>query len=203
MKISIGKAAEELGVTRETLRRWEQSGKITAERTQKGHRRYDLACFQGLMTRKILEEKRTIVYARVSNQDQKEDLKRQIAILESYCGRHGWTCEILQDFGSGLNCSKKGLRKLIQEICLGKVQRLVITHKDRLLRLGAELIFSLCEQFGTEVVMLNLSEDASFEDDLDQDVLEIITVFSTRLYGFQSLKNKKCIEALQSAAKEL
>jgi excisionase family DNA binding protein len=69
MKISIGKAAEELGVSRETLRRWEKSGKIIAERTPKGHRRYDLACFRGLAPRKKLEEKRTIAYARVLSQD--------------------------------------------------------------------------------------------------------------------------------------
>jgi excisionase family DNA binding protein len=203
MKISIGKAAEELGVSRETLRRWEESGKITAERTPKGHRRYDLARLRGIAPKNKLQEKRTIAYARVSSHDQKEDLKRQVAVLESYCGSHGWTFEILQDLGSGLNYSKKGLRRLIQEICSGTTQRLVITHKDRLLRFGAELIFSLCEQFGTEVVMLNASEDASFEDDLVQDVLEIITVFSARLYGSRSHKNKKLVETLQSAAKEL
>jgi predicted site-specific integrase-resolvase len=202
MKISIGKAAEELGVSRETLRRWEQLGKITPERTPKGHRRYDLA---GLYAgpRKKLEKKHTIAYARVSSHDQKEDLKRQVALLESYCGSHGWTFEIVQDLGSGLDYSKKGLRKLIQEICLGKIQRLVVTHKDRLLRFGAELIFSLCEQFGIEVVILNSSEDTSFEDDLVQDVLEIITVFSARLYGSRSHKNKKLVETLRNAAKEL
>ena len=166
MKISIGKAAEELGVTRETLRRWEESGKITPERTPKGHRRYDLASLRGIAPTKKLEIKRTIAYARVSSQDQKEDLKRQVALLESYCACHGWTFEVLQDLGSGLNYSKKGLRKLIQELCLGKIGRLVITHKDRLLRFGAELVFSLCEHFGTEVIILNSSEDTTFEDDL-------------------------------------
>lgn len=203
MKISIGKAATELGVSKETLRRWEQSGKITAERTPKGHRRYDLARIRGLAPRTTLDETRTIAYARVSSQDQKEDLKRQVAVLESYCASHGWTFEVLQDLGSGMNYSKKGLRKLIQELCLGRIRRLVVTHKDRLLRFGSELIFSLCEQFGTEVVILNSSEESSFEDDLVQDVLEIITVFSARLYGSRSRKNKKIVEALQSAAKDL
>ena len=79
----------------------------------------------------------------------------------------------------------------------------MITHKDRLLRFGAELIFSLCEQFGVEVIIVNQSEDSSFEDDLVQDVLEIITVFSARLYGSRSRKNIRLIEALQGAAKEL
>jgi putative resolvase len=203
MKISIGQAAKELGVAKETLRRWEKNGVISADRTKKGHRRYDLASLSGLISRKKFDKKYTLAYARVSSHDQKEDLKRQVLVLESFCAAHGWSFEVLQDLGSGLNYSKKGLRKLIKEICSGKVERLAITHKDRLLRFGAELIFSLCEQFGTEVVILNSSEEGSFEDDLVQDVLEIITVFSARLYGSRSRKNKKIVEALQNAAKEL
>ena len=203
MKISIGRAAQALGVSKETLRRWEKTGKIAVERTPKGHRRYDLAGLRGVAQRNSLDEKKTIAYARVSSHDQKDDLQRQAAVLESFCAAHGWTVEVVQDLGSGLNYSKKGLKKLIKEICSGNVRRLVITHKDRLLRFGAELIFSLCEQFETEVVILNSAQDATFEDDLVQDVLEIITVFSARLYGSRSRKNKKLVEALQSAAKEL
>jgi putative resolvase len=203
MKVAIGQAAAELGVTKETLRRWEKSGKIVVERTQKGHRRYNLASLHGIIPKKNFDEKRTVAYARVSSHDQKEDLKRQVLVLESFCARHGWKFEILQDLGSGLNYSKKGLRRLIKEICSGQVERLIVVHKDRLLRFGAELIFSLCEQFGTEVIILNSSEDGNFEEDLVQDVLEIITVFSARLYGSRSRKNKKIVEALQNAAKEL
>ena len=203
MKISIGQAAKELGVAKETLRRWEKTGIIVSERTKKGHRRYDLALLRGQVSKNNVNEKYTLAYARVSSHDQKEDLKRQVLVLESFCACHGWEFEVLQDLGSGLNYSKKGLRKLIKEICSGKVSRLVITHKDRLLRFGAELIFSLCEQFGAEVVILNSSEVGNFEEDLVQDVLEIITVFSARLYGSRSRKNKKIVEALQNAAKEL
>ena len=200
MKVSIGKAAAELGVTRETLRRWEAAGKITSSRTPKNHRRYDLLQIRGIIPRKTIEEKRTIAYARVSSHDQKEDLSRQVAVLESYCANHGWTFEVVHDLGSGLNYSKKGLKRLIKEICSGSVQRLVVTHKDRLLRFGAELVFSLCEQFGSEVIILNASKETIFEDDLVQDVLEIITVFSARLYGARSRKNKKLVEALRDAA---
>src|SRR6202022_3462873 len=123
-----------------------------------------------------------------------------VTVLESFCASHGWNYEVLQDLGSGLNYSKKSLKKLIKEICLGSVGRLVITHKDRLLRFGAELIFSLCEQFGTEVVIINASEEANFKNDLVQDVLEIITVFSARLYGSRSRKNKKLLDVLKEAA---
>ncbi len=82
-----------------------------------------------------------------------------------------------------------------------KVERLVLTHKDRLLRFGSELIFSLCEQFGTEVVIINRTEDSTFEEDLAPDVLEIITVFSARLYGSRSHKNRKIVEELRDVAR--
>jgi putative resolvase len=71
------------------------------------------------------------------------------------------------------------------------------------LRFGAELIFSLCEQFGTEVIIINASNETRFEEDLVQDVLEIITVFSARLYGSRSRKNKKLLDALKEAANDL
>jgi putative resolvase len=203
MKVSIGKLALELGVSRDTLRRWEVAGKISSERTPKGHRRYDLNKILGRFPLSISSKKQTIGYARVSSHDQKGDLKRQVELLSSFCAVHGWSFEVIQDLGSGLNYSKKGLKKLIQSICLGNIERLVLTHKDRLLRFGAELIFALCEQFGVEVVLINKSEDSTFEDDLVNDVLEIITVFSARLYGARSHKNKKLLEALQEAAKRL
>ena len=110
---------------------------------------------------------------------------------------------MISDLGSGMNYKKRGLLRLIKQICTHQVDRLVLTHKDRLLRFGSELIFSLCEHFGVEVVLTNRSSSSNFEEDLVQDVLEIITVFSARLYGSRSHKNKKIIEALQSVAKEL
>jgi putative resolvase len=89
-------------------------------------------------------------------------------------------------------------------MCSGTVGRLVLTHKDRLLRFGSELVFSLCETFQIEVVLINQGEQPlSFEDELAQDVLEIITVFSARLYGSRSHKNRKLVETLREAAEHL
>ena len=79
----------------------------------------------------------------------------------------------------------------------------MLTHKDRLLRFGSELIFSLFEHFGVEVIIINRSEDSTFEEDLAHDVLEIITVFSARLYGSRSHKNKQLVEELKKVAKDL
>jgi predicted site-specific integrase-resolvase len=98
-----------------------------------------------------------------------------------------------------MNYRKKGLNKLLAAILDGDVARLVITHKDRLLRFGSELIFAVCEYHDIEVIILNKKEDATFEEDLASDVLEIITVFSARLYGSRSNKNKKLLEKLAQA----
>ena len=198
-KLTIAEAAKLKGVSTSTLRRWETEGKLIPERTANGHRRYDLSQLLGIKA----ELSYTIGYCRVSSHDQKDDLKRQKEVVELFCTAHGWQHEIIEDLGSGLNYSKRGLKRLIRLIVDGKVERLVLTHKDRLLRFGSELIFSLCEHFGAEVVIINRTEDSSFEEDLASDVLEIITVFSARLYGSRSHKNKKIVQELQEIVKEL
>lgn len=95
------------------------------------------------------------------------------------------------------------MQKLIKLITDNQVERLVLNHKDRWLRFGSELIFSLCEKFCTEVVIINRTEDASEEEDLASDVLEIITVFAARLYGIRSHKNRKVVEELRAISEKL
>ncbi|ACA11656.1 conserved hypothetical protein [Xylella fastidiosa M12] len=198
--VGIGEAAQALGVSITTLRRWEASGRLIAEHTVGGHRRYDMAKLRPEMFRAQAEaNRRTVAYARVSSHDQKDDLERQKQVLELYCAQQGWTFEVIADLGSGMNYHKKGLKRLLDAIIDGQIGRLVITHKDRLLRFGAELVFALCEAKNVEVVILNQGQDTSFEEDLAKDVLEIITVFSARLYGSRSSKNQKLLEAVKTA----
>ena len=199
--VKIGRAAEILGVTVTTLRRWELNGTLIPERKSDGGTRY--YALEKLLGTNRQENSLTIAYTRVSSQDQKSDLKRQADLLSSYCTAHGWTHEVIQDLGSGMNYDKKGLKRLIDLILDRKIQRLVLTHKDRLLRFGAELIFALCQAREVEVVVINRGEEASFEEELAKDVLEIITVFSARLYGSRSRKNKKLMEALTDVAKAI
>jgi excisionase family DNA binding protein len=197
--IGIKEAAKLLGITPKTLRIWEKEGKIISHRTEGGHRRYNVSELIGSRGDKLL----TIAYARVSSSDQKEDLKRQEMVLESYCANKGFEFELISDLGSGMNYKKKGLVRLIKLICSNQIDRLVITHKDRLLRFGSELIFMLCEIFAVEVCIINRSEDSTFEEDLANDVLEIIAEFSARLYGSRSHKNKQIIQQLKQVAKDL
>ena len=120
-------------------------------------------------------------------------------MLELYCARQGWTFTVVADLGSGMNYRQKGLKRLLNDVVEGRIGRLVITHKDRLLRLGAELVFAICEAKQVEVVILNQGEDTSFEEDLAKDMLEIITVFSARLYGSRSRKNQQLLDGVKTA----
>ena len=195
--ISIGTASKALGVSIATLRRWESEGKLVPIRTAAGHRRYDLEQLNPVLPHTTVDKRRTVAYARVSSHDQKNDLERQKQVLELYCAKQGWKFEVIADLGSGMNYHKKGLKRLLNDVIESRVGRLVLTHKDRLLRFGAELVFSICEIKNVEIVILNQGEDTSFEEDLAKDVLEIITVFSARLYGSRSRKNQKLIDGIK------
>jgi excisionase family DNA binding protein len=203
--ISIGDAAKKLGVSVKTVRRWADAGKLRFERSPSGHRRFYLTDITRITPRDFnqLEDRITINYARVSSNDQKEDLTRQRQVLEAFSRAKGWQFETISDLGSGLNYNKKGLQKLLKRIIQGDVGRLVLTHKDRLLRFGSEIVFTMCEEFETEVVIINKSiEETTCEQELVTDMIELITVFSARLYGSQSDKNKKLLDKVSKAVQE-
>ena len=202
MKVPISRASKELGVSMETLRRWEREGIFTSERTPGGHRRYDLDKLQKIANKEREEEKITLIYARVSTPGKKEDLKTQIERLEMFCASKGWRYKIIQDVGSGLNYKKKGLLELIQLIETNQIERIVVNYKDRLLRFGTELLFEICKYHNVEIVILNEDEERTHEDELVEDVLSIITVFSAKLYGSRSHKNKKVVTEAKQLFKE-
>ncbi len=122
--LSIQQAAKLLGVSTQTLRRWERNKKITpSHRTKGNQRRYDLAEILPLHGFKEKKEKDTIAYARVSSHDQKEDLQRQVQMLEMYCSAQGWSFSIIKDWGSGMNYHKKGLKQLLDKILIYNFRR--------------------------------------------------------------------------------
>ena len=174
---------------------------MPSHRTPGGQRMYDLAELLGVNDKTYP----TIAYARVSSSDQKEDLERQHAVLEAFCNKNGWKpTEIITDLGSGnLNDNKKGLLRLLELIIHGQMSRLVLTHKDRLLRFGADLIFRICEIKGIEIVIINKGEQPSFEEELTRDVMEILTVFCAKLYGRRSDKSKKIAQELENIVAEV
>lgn len=204
--LSIGQASKVLGVTIQTLRNWDKKELLKPdELTKGGERRYKLETLKNINKNIKFnsDNLKTIAYARVSSLEQKDDLIRQVQILEMYCSKQGFNYEVIQDLGSGMNYYKKGLTKLLNLVLEGQVKRLVLTHKDRLLRFGAELVFSICEAKGVEIIIINKGdENPKFEEELAKDVLEIITVFSARLYGARSKKNKKLLDDMNRVVAE-
>lgn len=189
-----------IGSSPAALRKWEATGELLpARKTKGGTRYYAVADLLALGD----TDAPTVCYARVSSHDQKADLDRQHEMLETYCAAKGWRTEVIRDLGSGMNDRKKGLQKLLEMIQRRQMRRLVITHKDRLLRFGSELVFALCEIQGIEIVIIHKGDQPSFEEELAQDVLEIITVFSARLYGSRSKKHRKLLHDLQASANVL
>ena len=199
MHLSIGQAAVLLGVSVSTLRRWELEGfLLPAYSTLGGHRRFALVTLETLFlthTETSDTSSRVIAYARVSSHDQKKYLETQKEKLESYCRKHFDQHHIIADLGSGLNYRKPGLKKLLRAIFLRQTQHIVLNHKDRLVRFGSEIIFDLCKHFGVKVTILEKREDLKFEEELASDVIELMTVFSSRLYGKRSHLNRKKVAA--------
>lgn len=191
MKLSIKQFAKKCGVTTNTIRNWDRDGKICSERTEGGHRRFD----SSELFKIVVSEKYAICYARVSTKNKLNDLNRQKQVLELYAASNGYSYKSIEDVGSGLNYNKKGLTELITLIENEEINRLIITHKDRLLRLGSEIIFKLCEIHNVKIDIINKDDEKTdYNEELVEDVLNIITVFSAKLYGSRSNKNKKIIE---------
>ena len=128
---------------------------------------------------------------------QKPDLANQINALAVYCKQHSITVdEWLSDIGSGLNYKRKQFNRLKKMIELGQVRRLIMAHRDRLVRFGYEYFEAFCQRHHTEIVVIN-SENLSPEQELVRDPIAIVTVFSARLHGLRSYRKVLKEAALQ------
>jgi putative resolvase len=187
-----------IGRKTKTLQKWDREGKLKAHRSPTTNRRYythdQYLAYRGLVAQ---EQGLTIVYSRVSGRAQKPDLAHQIKALETYCHQQAITVdEWLSDLGSGLNYKRKQFNRLMELVELGQVRRLVIAHKDRLVRLGYGYFEAFCQRHHTEIVVMN-DEALSPEQELVQDLMAIVTVFASRLHGLRSYKKAMKDAALQ------
>ena len=174
------KAAAQLGIHQNTLRRYADEGQIRAIRTKSGQRRYDVDAYMRESADATL-----VCYCRVSSAKQREDLaRRQVAFMQE---RYP-DAEIVQDIGGGLNFKRKGLVALLERLHRGDKLHIVVAHRDRLARFGFELIQWLAEQNGGRVLVLD-NVDHSPEQELTQDILAILHTFSCRLHGLRRYRN--------------
>ena len=148
------------------------------------------------------QEKITIGYARVSSHKQKDDLKRQVENIKMYMLAKGYRFEVIEDIGSGINYTKKGLNELINKITNHEVDKVVVLYKDRLLRFGFELIENLCKKYGTEIEIIDNTEKTE-EQELVEDLVQIITVFSCEIQGKRKSKTKKILEETKEKIEQI
>ena len=195
---SIGQFSKLIGKTNQTLRNWDKDGTLKPHHvSESGYRYYSqeqLNHFLGLK-QEVQLNKKTIGYCRVSSNKQKDDLERQIENVKTYMYAKGYQFEIISDIGSGINYNKKGLNKLIDMVTNSEVEKIVILYKDRLIRFGYELIENICNKYGTTIEIIDNTEKTE-EQELVEDMIEIVTVFSERLQGKRANKAKKMIKEL-------
>ena len=186
-----------IGRSVNTLQQWDRKGILKAHRSPTNRRYYTHDQYLEYLGLVAKEQGKTIVYARVSGPAQKKDLANQKEALRVYCQAHGIRVdEWLQDIGSGLNYQRKTFNALMEEVELGRVRRIVIAHRDRLVRFGYSWFEAFCERHHTELVVID-GETMSPEQELVQDLLAIVTVFASRLHGLRSYKKVIKDAALQ------
>lgn len=178
-----------LGVSVTTLQRWDNKGVLKAHRTPTNRRYYtydQYLDFKGLT--KETDKRSVVIYARVSTRNQKDDLENQIRFLREFCNARDMivdTC--IEDYGSGLNYNRKNWNMLLNHVMENRVKTIVIAHKDRFVRFGYDWFESFCKRFGAEIIIVN-NEALSPQEELVQDIISILHIFSCRLYGLRKYK---------------
>lgn len=195
---SIHKMCEIIGVTPQTLRNWEKTGKLEPHhKTVNGYRYYTHEQLNQVLNIKPKTDRLVVGYCRVSSVKQKDDLERQEEHMKTYLLAQGKPFEIISDIGSGINYKKKGLQALLKNISENKVEKIVVLYKDRLLRFGFELLEYVASLHHCEIEIVDNTEKSE-QQELVEDLVQIITVFSCRLQGKRANKAKQMVKELIS-----
>lgn len=187
-----------LGVSKSTLQRWDREGRLVAQRTEGGHRRYrqsEIEKLIGGFSAESPDSKDVVVatYARCSTQDQKQHggIDRQSARLSTYCAKKKYRVEyIIKDVGSGLNDRRKGFVQLCNLVVSGKINRVVLEHKDRLTRFQFNLIEFFFRTYGVTIEVTDKKEHTEQEEFVN-DMMMLIASFSGKLYSMRARENRR------------
>ncbi len=193
--------AELLNVSVKTLQRWDRDAILIAKRTPTDRRYYTYDQYLEFKGVKNDNTRKMVIYTRVSTNNQKDDLLNQVKFLQDFANAKAMIIdEIIQDIGSGLNYNRKKWNKLIEEVMENKIDTIIITHKDRFIRFGFEWFEKFLLKFDTKLLVVN-NEFLSPQEELVQDIISILHVFSCRIYGLR--KYKKKIEEDEEIAKSI
>ena len=192
---TIHEVSEMLGVTPQTLRNWDRSNKLKPHhKSANGYRYYSEEDINTLIGVKV-KTGQVVGYCRVSSQKQKDDLQRQEDNMRTYLLAKGVPFKIISDIGSGINYNRKGLQELIKGIADRSISKIVVLYKDRLTRFGFELIEYIASLYGCEIEVVDTTEKIE-QQELVEDLVQIITVFSCKLQGKRANKAKKMIKEI-------
>ena len=193
---SINKFSKILGVSAQTLRNGDKKGKLHPHHTSSnGYRYYSHEQLNQVMNVKPNLDRIVIGYYRVSSNKQKDELERQIENMKLYLTAQGKPFEIISDIGSGINYKKKGLKELMKRISQNKVDKVVVFYKDRLLRFGFELVEYIASLYDCDIEIIDHTEKTE-QQELVEDLVQIITVFSCKLQGKRANKARKLVKEL-------
>lgn len=182
--------AKRLGITVQTLQNWDNNGKLKAHRTPTNRRYYTEDQYQTYTGLQNSAKRLNVLYARVSTYGQKDDLQNQLAFIRQYANAKGMIIDQeFTDIDSGLNYKRKKWNKLLNLVMQDKIGQIFITYQDRFVRFGFDWFDNLCKQHGAEIIVIN-NPHTSPDQELVSDLINIIHVFSCRLYGLRKYKNK-------------
>jgi predicted site-specific integrase-resolvase len=186
---TIGDFAKRIGRSASTVRRWERDGLIKSKRLPSGHRYFDEDDIRTILG-KADEKRLTVVYCRVSSHGQKDDLQSQVAAMEQYCLGAGIAVdEWVQEVGGGMNFKRKQFLQLMDRVASGDIGRLIVAHKDRLVRFGFDFLDHVAKRSACVIEVVN-QESLSPQEEMTEDLLSIVHTFSCRLYGMRKYKRK-------------
>lgn len=201
--VSIGKASDILGVHVDTLRRWEDQGKIIPVHTKGGHRRYRLSELEEVSgSTSFNTEIKVAVYCRTSSHEQKQkgDMERQLGRVLQYCVEKDYkVVETFEEVGSGMSDTRPKLQKLFKLVEDKKIDKVIVEHKDRLSRFMVEFLVAYFGSHNVEIEWMSEILGTTYEQELVSDILSLMSSFSARIYGKRSAQNRKLKKLAEEA----
>ena len=187
---------ELLQITRPTLTKYVKEGLIKVNILPNGRYDYDKDSVYKLFNKGV--ERKTYIYARVSTPKQKADLENQIQMLKQFCFSNGYCISrVFSDIASGISFEKrKDFFKMLDDVIAGKVERIVITYKDRLSRVGFELFYHLFKKYNCEIIVMSeVGSEKLDSEEIFEEIISLLHCYSMKLYSKRKgQKIKKILE---------
>lgn len=183
-----------LKISRPTLCKYAKEGTIHTILKVNGDYDYCEEDVYRLLNRK--QERKSVIYARVSSTNQKKDLQNQIETLRMFCNRNGITVsDEYSDICSGMNLDRNNFQRLLDDITEYKVKSVYITYKDRLTRLSFDMFKRLFSKYGTEIVVLNeIDNPKEIEKEIFEEIITLLHSFSMKMYSSRKREKLSLIE---------